>query len=254
MCFMRLDILLTNRKLVKSRSTASDLIKNSLVKVNGEIVTKPAKDYLDTENDKNKLIIEILEQPKYVSRGGLKLEKALTEFQIDPKDLIVLDVGASTGGFTDCLLQKGAKKVYAVDVGTDQLDASLKNNPRLISLEKTDIRNIKTLPLNSPQEGESKPSLAVIDASFISLELILENTAKLLTEKGQIIALIKPQFETQKEAKNKSGIVKTDILREQVLEKIKNHCQKINLKILNIIDSPILGGSGNKEYLILLQK
>jgi 23S rRNA (cytidine1920-2'-O)/16S rRNA (cytidine1409-2'-O)-methyltransferase len=249
---MRLDILLTNRKLVKSRSTASDLIKNGLVKVNGEIITKPAKDYPDTENDKNKIIIEILEQPKYVSRGGLKLEKALEEFQIDPKDLIVLDVGSSTGGFTDCLLQKGAKKVYAVDVGTDQLDKSLLNNPQVISLEKTDIRNIKNLSLN--QTEEERPGLAVIDASFISLELILESTANLLAEKAKIIALIKPQFETQKEAKNKSGIVKTDILREQVLEKIKNHCQKINLKVLQVIDSPILGGSGNKEYLILLQK
>jgi 23S rRNA (cytidine1920-2'-O)/16S rRNA (cytidine1409-2'-O)-methyltransferase len=250
---MRLDILLTNRKLVKSRSTASDLIKNGLVKVNGEIITKPAKDYLDTENDKNKIIINILEQPKYVSRGGLKLEKALAEFQIDSKDLIVLDVGASTGGFTDCLLQKGAKKVYAVDVGTDQLDKSLLNNPQVISLEKTDIRNLKTLSTDLSSEKE-KPSLAVIDASFISLELILESTANLLAEKAKIIALIKPQFETQKEAKNKSGIVKTDILREQVLEKIKNHCQKINLKVLQVIDSPIFGGSGNKEYLILLQK
>jgi 23S rRNA (cytidine1920-2'-O)/16S rRNA (cytidine1409-2'-O)-methyltransferase len=249
---MRLDTLITDRKLVRSRSTASDLIKKGLVKVNGEIITKPAKDYPDSDIlNTDKLIIEILEQPKYVSRGGLKLEKALTEFQIDPTDLIVLDVGSSTGGFTDCLLQKGAKKVYAVDVGTDQLDKSLLNNPKVISLERTDIRNIKTLSLNSTEE---KPSLAVIDASFISLELILESTVNLLAEKAKIIALIKPQFETQKEAKNKSGIVKTDILREQVLEKIKNHCQKINLKVLAVTTSPILGGSGNKEYLILLQK
>jgi 23S rRNA (cytidine1920-2'-O)/16S rRNA (cytidine1409-2'-O)-methyltransferase len=244
---MRLDTLITERKLVKSRSTATDLIKKGLVKVNGEIITKPAKEFPNIET----LQIEILEQPKYVSRGGLKLEKALTEFQIDPTDLIVLDVGSSTGGFTDCLLQKGAKKVYAVDVGTDQLDKSLLNNPKVISLEKTDIRNIKTLSLNSTEE---KPSLAVIDTSFISLELILKSTANLLSEKTQIIALIKPQFETPKEAKNKSGVVKTDILREQVLEKIKNHCQKINLKVISVIDSPILGGSGNKEYLILLQK
>jgi 23S rRNA (cytidine1920-2'-O)/16S rRNA (cytidine1409-2'-O)-methyltransferase len=245
---MRLDILLTTRKLVKSRTVAIDLIKKGLVKVNNEIITKPAKDFSNIETFE----IKILEQPKYVSRGGLKLERALTEFKINPRDLIVLDVGSSTGGFTDCLLQKGAKKVYAVDVGTNQLDKSLLNNRKLISLEKTDIRNIKTLSLNSTEK--EKPSLAVIDASFISLELILENTANLLSEKAKIIALIKPQFETPQKAKNKSGVVKTDILREQVLEKIKNYCQKINLKILNIADSPILGGSGNKEYLILLQK
>jgi 23S rRNA (cytidine1920-2'-O)/16S rRNA (cytidine1409-2'-O)-methyltransferase len=247
---MRLDTLITEKKLVRSRSTATELIKKGLVKVNGEIVSKPAKEY--SEKDTDEIVIEILEQPKYVSRGGLKLEKALEEFQIDPTDLIVLDVGSSTGGFTDCLLQKGAKKVYAVAVGTDQLDKSLLNNPKVISLEKTDIRNIKTLSQN-PVKKE-KPSLAVIDASFISLELILESTANLLSEKAKIIALIKPQFETQKEDKNKSGIVKTDELREKVLEKIKNHCQKINLKVLQVIDSPILGGSGNKEYLILLQK
>ena len=237
---MRLDILITEKKLVKSRSTANDLIKKGLVKVNGEIITKTAKDIGENA------IIEILEQPKYVSRGGLKLEKALEEFQINPEGLIVLDVGSSTGGFTDCLLQKGAKKVYALDVGTDQLDSILRNDPRVISMEKTDIRNIKTLP--------DKIDMAVIDVSFISLEMILESVKNLLRAKGKIIALIKPQFETAREDKNKSGIVKNDELREKVLKKIKNYAQKINLEILKETDSPILGGSGNKEYLILLEK
>ena len=186
---MRLDTLMAEKKLVRSRSVATDLIKNNLVKVNGVIINKPAKDF-PTET-----IIEILELPKYVGRGGLKLEKALEEFEISPNGLVVLDVGSSTGGFTDCLLQKGAKKVYAVDVGTDQLSETLKKSPRIVSMEKTDIRNIKTLP--------EKPDLAVIDASFISLELILENVASLLKENGKIIALIKPQFETQKKAKIK---------------------------------------------------
>ena len=166
---MRLDILITEKKLVKSRSVASDLIKKGLVKVNGEIITKTAKDVPEDA------FIEILEQPKYVGRGGLKLEKALEEFQINPEGLIILDVGSSTGGFTDCLLQKGAKKVYALDVGTDQLDPSLKNDPRVISMEKTDIRDIKTLP--------DKIDMVVIDVSFISLEMILESVKNLLKTK-----------------------------------------------------------------------
>jgi 23S rRNA (cytidine1920-2'-O)/16S rRNA (cytidine1409-2'-O)-methyltransferase len=237
---MRLDILITEKKLVKSRSVAGDLIKKGLVRVNNEIITKTAKDVPEDA------VIEILEQPKYVGRGGLKLEKALEEFQINPEGLIVLDVGSSTGGFTDCLLQKGAKKVYALDVGTDQLDPNLKNDPRVISMEKTDIRNIKTLP--------DKIDMAVIDVSFISLEMILESVKNLLKTEGKIIALIKPQFETSKTDKNKSGIVKNDELREKVLEKIKNYAQKINLKVLKETDSPILGGSGNKEYLVLMEK
>jgi 23S rRNA (cytidine1920-2'-O)/16S rRNA (cytidine1409-2'-O)-methyltransferase len=130
-------------------------------------------------------------------------------------------------------------------VGTDQLDKTLINDPRIISMEKTDIRNITSLP--------DRPDLAVIDVSFISLELILESVRKLLKDNGKIIALIKPQFETTKEDKNKSGIVRNDALREEVLVNIRNYCQKNNFKILKEIDSPILGGSGNKEYLMLLE-
>lgn len=239
---MRLDTLITERKLVKSRSVALDLIKNGKVKVSGEIITKASKDFIDLPE----LKIEILEQPKYVGRGGLKLEKALIEFKINPADLVCLDVGSSTGGFTDCLIQNGARKIYAVDVGTDQFDPELKKDHRVILMEQTDIRDIKNLT--------ERADLAVIDVSFISLELVLESVKNLLKNDGQIIALVKPQFETIKEAKNKSGIVKNNELREKVLENIKAFCQKINLKILGITDSPILGGSGNKEYLLLLQK
>lgn len=237
---MRLDVLITERKLTKSRAVAVDLIKSGLVKVYGEIVTKPAKEYPLEAN------IEIIELPKYVGRGGLKLEKALTEFQVDPAGLTVLDIGSSTGGFTDCLLQAGAKKVYAIDVGTDQLDPKLKNDLRVISLEKTDIRKIDKLP--------EKADLAVIDVSFISLELILPRVSDLLKGKSRIIALVKPQFESANTDKNKNGIVKNDQIREKVLEKIKNFCAQNNLDTVKTIDSPILGGSGNKEYLLLLQK
>lgn len=240
--FMRLDILILTRKLAKSRNVAMDLIKKGNVLVNGEKIIKPAKEFDDLPD----IQIEILEQPKYVGRGGLKLEKALAEFGINPAGLTALDVGSSTGGFTDCLLQKGIKKIYAVDVGTEQLDPVLRDDPRITLMEQTDIRGIKKM--------SEEIDLAVIDVSFISLELVLEPVKNLLRAGGQIIALIKPQFETTKEDKNKSGIVKTEALREKVVENIKNYCQKINLRILNITESPILGGSGNKEYLILLQK
>lgn len=238
---MRFDILLTTKKLVKSRSVAIDLIKKGKVSINGETITKPAKDFSNPDN----LSIKILELPKYVGRGGFKLEKALTEFKINPAGLIILDVGSSTGGFTDCLLQSGALKIYAVDVGTDQFDPKLKKDSRIILMEKTDIRDIKFLP--------EKPDLAVIDVSFISLELILPTVKNILKKDGQIVALVKPQFETPKGEKNKNGVVKTDKIRGQVLENIKNYCQKIDLKILGVTESSILGGSGNKEYLIWLQ-
>jgi 23S rRNA (cytidine1920-2'-O)/16S rRNA (cytidine1409-2'-O)-methyltransferase len=237
---MRLDILLAEKKLVRSRKTASDLIKAGKVLANGEIIRKPAKDFTEEAT------IKILEQPKYVSRGGLKLEKALTEFQLDPTGLTILDVGSSTGGFTDCLLQKGAKKVYAVDVGADQFDPELKKDSRIILREKTDIRDITRLP--------EKPDWAVIDASFISLKEILPPVKNLIKETGLIIALVKPQFETPQEAKNKSGIVKTEQFRTEALNKIKDFAKSIGLKNLKTIGSPILGGSGNKEYLLLLQK
>ncbi len=237
---MRLDNLIISKKLTRSRNIACDLIKKGLVKVNGETIIKVAKNFpIDA-------LIEIIEQPKYVGRGGLKLEKALKEFKIDPTNLIVLDVGSSTGGFTDCLLQNGAQKIYAVDVGTGQLDSSLLKNERVISLEQTDIRNIKSLP--------KKPDLAVIDVSFISLELILSTVFNLLKTNSKIIALIKPQFETPKGAKNKNGIVKSDELRKKAVENIEKYCKKSKFKILAIIDSPILGSSGNKEFLILLEK
>ena len=159
----RLDILIAGKKITKSRNVANELIKNGGVLVNGEIVTKPAKEFSED------IKIKILKLPKHVSRGGLKLEKALQEFRINVKGLTVLDVGSSTGGFTDCLLQNGVKKVYAVDVGTNQFDPELQKDSRIILMEQTDIRNIETLP--------EKPDLAVIDVSFISLELVLKKLA-----------------------------------------------------------------------------
>jgi len=237
----RIDSLIFQKGLAQSRNVASELIKAGRAIVNGKIITKNSE--LIDENDEISLLgTEI----PYVGRGGLKLERALTEFKINPSNLIILDVGASTGGFTECLLRQGVKKIYAVDVGTNQLASKLKIDSRVISFEKTDIRKIQKL--------SEKPDLAVIDVSFISLELVLEKVSDLIKKNGQIIALVKPQFETDKKSKNKNGIVKNTELQKQSLEKIKNFSQNINLKVLAEIDSPILGGSGNKEYFLLLEK
>ncbi len=237
----RIDTLLHNKGLVKSRTSAAELIKAGRVQVNGEIIQKPSTQFEET------IEIKILgDQKIYVGRGALKLERALTEFKLEVKDFVVIDVGSSTGGFTELLLERGTKKVYAVDVGTDQLDPKLKDDPRVVSMEQTDIRNVEKLP--------EKPDLAVIDVSFISLELVLEKVASLLKKDGQIIALVKPQFETAWEAKNKNGIVTDENIRKESLEKIKDFAKSIKLKILTETTSPILGGSGNEEYLLYLQK
>lgn len=237
----RIDTLIFEKGLSLSRNAATELIKKGRIKAGGKIVTKNSE--LIEENTE----IEIMgSEIPYVGRGGLKLERAIKEFEIEAKDLIALDVGASTGGFTECLLRQGAKRVYAVDVGTNQLAQSLKKDNRVISMEKTDIRNIEKL--------SEKPDLAVIDVSFISLELILEKVVILIKKEGKIITLVKPQFETEKKDKNKRGVVKNEELQKEALKKVKKFCEKIDLKILAEIDSPILGGSGNKEYFLLLQK
>ncbi len=236
----RADVLVFEKGLAKSRNSATALIKAGRIMANKEIVLKNAELVDETA------VIEILgDDVPYVGRGGLKLEKALAEFKIDPANIIAIDVGSSTGGFTECLLRQGAKKVYAIDVGTDQLDLMLKKDSRVISMEKTDIRNIKTLP--------DKIDLAVIDVSFISLEQILDGVKKLLKKKAKIIALVKPQFETSPKAKNKSGVVTDPEIRKLALEKIKKVALDIGLETVLEIDSPISGGNGNKEYLLLLQ-
>ncbi len=219
---------------------ASELIKAGRIQADGKLILK------NSEKIEETALVEIIgDEVPYVGRGGLKLEKALAEFKVNVKDLVVLDVGASTGGFTECLLRQGARKIYAVDVGTDQLVAKLKADPKVVSLEKTDIRDIEEMP--------EEIDLAVIDVSFISLELILEKVKSLIKKSSQVIALVKPQFETDQKAKNKSGVVKTEAEQREALEKVKKFCEKIDLKVLAEIDSPILGGSGNKEYFLFLE-
>jgi len=235
----RLDILLFELGFVDSRKKASDLIKEGKVFVDGVLVNKPSKEFFGNEK------IEITEILKYVSRAGLKLEGAHKEFNFDIKDKIAMDVGSSTGGFTDFLLQNGAKKVYAIDVGTDQLVEKLKNDSRVVSLEKTDIRKVE-LP--------EKIDLAVIDVSFISLDLVLPSVSKLLKENSEIITLVKPQFEVGKENISKGGIVKDEKAKIFILDKIKILAENLGLKVIGEMISPIKGGDGNEEYLLYLKK
>ncbi|MEI6420126.1 MAG: TlyA family RNA methyltransferase [bacterium] len=235
----RADSLLFKKGLTRSRNEATQLIENGYVFVDNIEVKKPShKINLQAK-------IEIRTTNRFVGRGALKLVSALEAFKIDPRGLICIDIGSSTGGFTEVLLQRGAKKIYAVDVGTNQLVESLRNNERIIVMENTDIRNISELT--------EKPELAVIDVSFISLEKILPKVKELLTDNAQIIALVKPQFEVGKEHLGKQGIVKEVEWQNWALKKIKDFSVNIGLTVLGEIDSPILGGTGNKEFLIYLK-
>ena len=183
----------------------------------------------------------------FVSRGGLKLQKALDEFNIDVTGLVALDVGASTGGFTDCLLQRGARKVFAVDVGYGQLAWKLRQDERVVSLEKTNIRHLTADRL------PEAPDIAVIDASFISLAKVLPATLALLRDGGSIIALIKPQFEVGKGEVGKGGIVRDPAAHERVVEAVRQTAREVGLIVAGLCESPITGADGNREFLILLE-
>ena len=238
----RLDVELVNRSLVKSRNVAGQIIKQGIVFVNDSCAKKSSLSVIETDK------IEIKGNlPKYVGRGGLKLEKAIDEFNIELNDKICIDVGASTGGFTDCMLRNGAGLVYAVDVGKNQLDVSLRENEKVVSLERTDIRTVQG-------KISERADFISIDVSFISLKKDLPFAVNLLKEHGIIVALIKPQFEVGKSGLGKKGIVKNSKLRENVLNEIKDFSLQTGLKVNGIIESPITGGDGNVEYLICLSR
>ena len=244
----RLDIFLVENSYVKSRNLAQELIKNNKVLVNGIAISKAA--YLVSNQDKIELIKDQI--GKYVSRGGLKLEHALNSFKFSPKGLVALDIGASTGGFSDCLLQFGAKKVIALDVGINQLDPSLRGNKKITVLEKTNFRSFDFINL------DTKVDLVVIDVSFISLTLILDNLVTNFKKYGfeniSIIALIKPEFELSKKELNKAGVVRSRNLEKAAIVKVLEFSEKIGIKLLNIINSPLIGAKGgNREYLGLFQ-
>ena len=198
--------------------------------------------------DSNALIRMKGKSLPYVSRGGVKLEKALQEFSIEVGDKVVLDVGASTGGFSDCLLAHGARRVYAVDVGYGQLDWKLRNDPRVVVLEKRNIRYLEGEELSDP------PQIATIDVSFISLRLVLPKVQKLLTPYGEIVALIKPQFEVGKGKVGKGGVVRSGEEHRRVIEEIKEAAVALKLEVRGVTESPLLGPKGNREFFIYLIK
>lgn len=234
----RLDAALVSKQMVGSRTKAQELIKTGKVFVNGSICIKPNYEVNATDN------LEVSEVQKYVSRGGHKLEGAIHTLNIKPKGYICADIGASTGGFTDCLLQHSAKKVYSIDVGTHQLHEVLRKDKRVVSMEQTDIRNV-TLP--------EKVDLSVIDVSFISLTHVLKDVAHITKDAGKIIALIKPQFEVGREHILKNGIADPKY-REAAIQKVCEYAKTIGLTHKKTIVSPIQGGDGNVEYLALFVK
>lgn len=233
----RIDRLLVERGLFDSRAKAQDAIAAGLVKANGKLIAKASEEIASDA------VIEATPAHPYVSRGALKLVAALDHFKFDPKGRVCLDIGASTGGFTQVLLARGAARVYAVDVGTAQLHPSLRGDPRIMSLEQTDIRSLDAARL------DPKPDLIVIDVSFISLKLVLPAAFKLAARPAQMIALIKPQFEAGREHLKK-GIVRDEAMRKQVCDDIAAHLTSLGAGVLGVIASPIEGGDGNVEYLI----
>jgi len=240
---VRIDQLLYKRALTESREKARALILEGKVIVNGQKIEKPG-----TMVDENAEITICGETLPYVSRGGLKLEKALKEFAIDVKDKVAMDVGASTGGFTDCLIQHGAKKVYSVDVGYGQLAWKLRTDPRVVPIEKTNIRYMPKEKI--PEEVD----IVTVDVSFISLRLVIPKILEFLKPDGEIIALIKPQFEAGKGEVPKGGVIKDPEKREKIVQEIKQFFESLKLKIVGIIPSPIPGQKGNIEYLLYAQK
>lgn len=234
----RLDVLLVEHGLVASREQARRLIMAGEVLVDEVVRDKPGQTFASD------VTLRVRNALPYVSRGGLKLAAALAEFQIDVQGKSAVDVGASTGGFTDCLLQHGCSRVYAIDVGYGQLAWKLRSDPRVIVLERTNIRHLAALP-----DGR-QADLAVIDASFISLTLVLPPTLQLLTLDAEIVALIKPQFEAGKEQVGKGGVVRDSSVHRHVLEAVFQLAEQIGLTVNGIHPSPLLGPAGNVEFLI----
>ena len=237
----RLDILIVEKGFIKSRQRAKSVIMAGKVLVDNNPVDKPGT---FIKNDA-KIIVKIDDNP-FVSRGGLKLEKALKNIPVSVKNLTCLDIGASTGGFTDCLLQNGAVKVYAVDVGYGQLDWSLRQNPRVVVIERTNIRYM------SYEKISEKVDIVVADTSFISLKIVIPSAEKFMRHDTKVLALIKPQFEAGKKNVGKGGVVKDSKIREQVIQDLESFFKERGYMVNQVIPSPILGPKGNREYIISL--
>ncbi|MBR7010609.1 MAG: TlyA family RNA methyltransferase [Oscillospiraceae bacterium] len=234
----RLDVYLTEQGHAETRSKAQALIMAGLVYVDGQKVDKPGFSVTEEQS------VEVRGSAcPYVSRGGLKLEKALRDFGVDPTGYVCSDSGASTGGFTDCLLQQGAKKVFAIDVGYGQLAWKIRNDPRVVCMERTNVRNLRPEDLGEPLD------LSVIDVSFISLKLVLPVICELLKPDGQVLCLIKPQFEAGKDKVGKKGVVRDPATHREVLERFLDTAREIGFTVRNLTYSPVKGPEGNIEFL-----
>jgi 23S rRNA (cytidine1920-2'-O)/16S rRNA (cytidine1409-2'-O)-methyltransferase len=239
---IRLDLLLVQKGLAESREKARAMIMAGLVAVDQVTAQKPG------QLAASSAALSVKKPLPYVSRGGLKLEAALDHFPVDVKGRVLLDVGASTGGFTDCLLQRGAKRVVAVDVGYGQFHWKLRQDPRVVLLEKTNIRNLAPAGVQEDLEG------AVIDVSFISLKLVLPAVSRLLKPQAFVIALVKPQFEVGKGQVGKGGVVRDPALHQEVLNSLSRFFKEVGWKVEGQISSPVLGPKGNKEFLVYLKR
>lgn len=239
----RLDVLLVQKQLAPSREKAKAMIMEGIVFVDGQREDKAGAAFDE------KAAIEVRGRTlKYVSRGGLKLEKAMKNFGISLEDKICMDIGASTGGFTDCMLQNGAKKVYAVDVGYGQFAWKLRQDERVVCMEKTNIRYV------TPEDIADILDFASVDVSFISLTKVLGPARELLSEDGEMVCLIKPQFEAGREKVGKKGVVRDPAVHREVIERVTSFAQELGFGVRNLEFSPIKGPEGNIEYLVHLKK
>ena len=239
----RLDVMMVQRGLAPSREKAKAIIMAGEVLVDGQREDKPGTAFAETVE------ITVKGNPlPYVSRGGLKLEKAVSQFELNLEGRICMDVGSSTGGFTDCMLQNGAVKVYSVDVGHGQLAWKLRNDNRVVCMERTNIRYV------TPENIQEPPSFVSIDVSFISLTKVLPAVRALLEEDGEIVCLIKPQFEAGREKVGKKGVVRDPAVHREVILRVASFAQSIGFALLHLEFSPVKGPEGNIEYLLHLQK
>jgi 23S rRNA (cytidine1920-2'-O)/16S rRNA (cytidine1409-2'-O)-methyltransferase len=239
----RLDVLLVNRGLAESREKAKAVIMSGVVFVNGEREDKAGSSF----DEKAEIVVKG-NSLRYVSRGGLKLEKAVEQYGVVLEGKVCMDVGSSTGGFTDCMLQNGAKKVYAVDVGTNQLAWKLRQDERVVSMEKTNIRYLL------PEQIEDEIEFASIDVAFISLTKVLIPVRELLKEGAEVVCLIKPQFEAGREKVGKKGVVRDKAVHIEVMELVMNFAVQNGFELLRLDYSPIRGPEGNIEYLLHIRK
>ena len=240
---MRLDVYLADSALVDSRTDAKNFIIAGAVTVDGKVVKKPS---FDVDGDEKILVDK--SGKRYVSRGGLKLEAALDAFSLDPSGVEALDVGASSGGFTDCLLQRGANHVISVDSGSGQMVESLRADSRVTVIENYNARYM------SGDDFEYTPNFVVMDVSFISARLIIPSVSAVMAPGGRFVCLIKPQFEVGRGGLNKNGIVKSAALRKTAADDVVESARLCGLKLMGLIESPIIGGDGNVEYLAYFKK